>query len=129
MSLSQCTGYTSGVVDGRVTDAKDYLKMCLHAFGVMIQYRDDPLTKDLPDSIPMDTYHVSRIEDRKRKLEEVKARTDDEWKEELNQFLKGEAVIAERSMIKAELFRGGTKRFSANASGDELKGWAEQYLQ
>lgn len=42
----------------------------------------------------------------------------DEWKEELNQFLKGEAVIAERSMIKAELFRGGTKRFSANALND-----------
>lgn len=77
MSYSQCTGYTHGVLEGTVTDAKDYIKMCLHAFGVMIRYRDDPLTADIPDSIPLDSYHVNQIDDKKRKLEEVKARNTD----------------------------------------------------
>lgn len=99
--MSQCTGYTSGVVDGRVTDAKDFLSMCLHAFGVMIQYRDDPITKDLPDSIPMDAYHVSQIDSNKRKLEEIKARTDDEWREELKKALEKEK--AEYEEAKKEL--------------------------
>lgn len=124
MSLSQCTGYTSGVVDGRVTDAKDYLKMCLHAFGVMIQYRDDPLTKDLPDSIPMDTYHVSRIEDRKRKLEEVKARTDDEWKEELKKSLEKEKAEYEEAkkeiQVEAERIENMRKKIVAWDCDDQL---------
>ncbi len=107
MSWSQCTGYTSSVVDGRVTDAKDFLSMCLRAFGVMIQYRDDPLTKDLPDSIPMDTYHVNQIDENKRKLEEVKARTDDEWREELKKSLEKEKAEYEEAKkeIQAEAER------------------------
>lgn len=124
MSWSQCTGYTSGVVDGRVTDAKDYLKMCLHAFGVMIQYRDDPLTKDLPDSIPMDTYHVSRIDYHKSKLEEVKARTDDEWREELKKSLEKEKAEYEEAkkeiQVEAERIENMRKKIVAWDCDDQL---------
>ena len=107
MSMSQCTGYTSCVVDGRVTDAKEYLSMCLHAFGVMIKYRDDPITKDLPDSIPMDTYYVNRIDEVKRELEKVKARTDDEWREDLKKSLENEKAKYEEAKkeIQAETER------------------------
>jgi phage-related tail protein len=105
--MSQCTGYTSSVVDGKVTDAKDFLSMCLHAFGVMIAYRDDPITSEIPDSIPMDTYHVNQIDENKRKLEEVKARTDDEWREELKKSLEKEKAEYEKAKkeIQAEAER------------------------
>ena len=124
MSWSQCTGYTSGVVDGKVTDAKDFLSMCLHAFGVMIRYRDDPLTKDLPDSIPLDAYHVSQIDDKKHKIEEVKARTDDEWRDELNKSLekeKAEYEIAKKEIqVEAERIENMRKKIDAWDCDEQL---------
>lgn len=41
-----------------------------------------------------------------------------EWKEELQRFLAGKSVISERTMVQAELVRGGTKRFSATGLND-----------
>lgn len=41
-----------------------------------------------------------------------------EWKNELNKFLNGEAVVAERSMLQADLIRGGLRRFSSAGLND-----------
>ncbi len=124
MSYSQCTGYTHGVLEGTVTDAKDYLKMCLHAFGVMIKYRDDPLTADLPDSIPLDAYHVSQIDDKKRKLEEVKARTDDEWRAELKKALESEKssyeIAKKEIQVDTERIENMRKKIVAWDCDDQL---------
>lgn len=41
-----------------------------------------------------------------------------EWKTELDRFLAGKSIIAERSMIKAALVRGNTNRFSQTGLND-----------
>ena len=41
-----------------------------------------------------------------------------EWKEQLDAFLAGNAVVAERMMVQAALFRGGSKRFTATGLND-----------
>ncbi|MBQ0050828.1 MAG: NAD(+)/NADH kinase [Treponema sp.] len=41
-----------------------------------------------------------------------------EWKRELDIFLKGDAFIDERSMLKADLVRGGTRRLRATGLND-----------
>ena len=38
------TGYTCFIEDGRITDPKDFLKLCLRAFGIMIDERDKSLS-------------------------------------------------------------------------------------
>ena len=41
-----------------------------------------------------------------------------EWKKDLDDFLAGKAVVVERSMIKADLLRGGTRRLTATGLND-----------
>ncbi len=41
-----------------------------------------------------------------------------EWKEQLDSFLKDDCVIAKRTMIQADLIRGGMRRFSSTALND-----------
>lgn len=38
------TGYTCFIEDGRITNPKDFLKLCLRAFGIMIDERDKSLS-------------------------------------------------------------------------------------
>lgn len=42
----------------------------------------------------------------------------DEWKKELDDFLAGKAFVDERSLLKADLIRGGMRRFSATGLND-----------
>ncbi|MDY2843988.1 MAG: NAD(+)/NADH kinase [Treponema sp.] len=41
-----------------------------------------------------------------------------EWKKDLDDFLAGKAVVVERSMIKADLVRGGMRRLTATGLND-----------
>lgn len=84
------TGYTCDIVNGKINTAEDYLKNCLYAFGVLISYRDSIHGIELPDEIPLDTYHIKQVDVSKKRLEEYKARTDDEWREELKKDLEHE---------------------------------------
>ena len=88
--MPRMTGYTCDIVNGKIKTAEDYLKNCLYAFGVLISYRDADHGTELPDEIPLDTYHINQIESAKKHLEEYKARTDDEWREALRKDLERE---------------------------------------
>lgn len=88
--MPRLTGYTCDIVNGKINTAEDYLKNCLYAFGVLISYRDSNHGTELPDEIPLDTYHIKNVDTEKKRLEEYKARTDDEWREELKKNLEHE---------------------------------------
>lgn len=60
------TGYTSFIVDGKVTNAKDFLKLCLRAFGVLVHLSDEPLSPDIPTKIEVDNYHSKKIKELKQ---------------------------------------------------------------
>ena len=88
--MPRLTGYTCDIVNGKITTAEDFLKSCLYAFGVLIRYRDADHSHELPDEIPLDTYHINAVKHSKKRLEEYKARTDDEWREALKKDLEHE---------------------------------------
>ena len=43
----QCTAYTSLIASGEVKTAKDFLKVCLRQFGVLVDVIGEPLSKDI----------------------------------------------------------------------------------
>ena len=43
-----------------------------------------------------------------------------EWKEQIEEFLNGHSVIVQRGMLKTEIIRGGTKRFSTSSLNDTV---------
>lgn len=53
------TGYTHKIDDGTLTNSKDFIKLCLNAFGIMIHNKDNAPTTERPD---FNEVHASEIE-------------------------------------------------------------------
>lgn len=79
------TGYTSFIENGKVRTAKQFLHLCLRAFGVCINMRDDSLevkddyTKDLLKGYQEDIdYHKKKLTEAEKKLSEIKSISEEE---------------------------------------------------
>ena len=79
------TGYTSFIEDGKVKTAKQFLHLCLRAFGVCINMRDDGLkltddyTEDISKGYQEDiNYHKKQLTSAEKKLSEIQSMTEDE---------------------------------------------------
>lgn len=78
------TGYTALIENGKVATPKDFLKVCIRAFGVCSSLRDESL--DLLDVeaklkeyyLESINYHRERLVKAEEKLKEFDAKTDDE---------------------------------------------------
>jgi hypothetical protein len=92
----QCTGYTSFIVDNKVSTAEDFLRLCLHNFGIMAAYRDEPISTEIPDEIPLDDYHSKELVKSRQLLEELKARPDGEWRAYIEKELAAEKDARDR---------------------------------
>lgn len=68
------TGYTYPVVEGKVTEFRDFALGCARAFGALIMMRDDAADAPIPESIPADTdYYDKCIAAEAQRIEEIKA--------------------------------------------------------
>lgn len=72
------TGYTVNVVDGKLTNTKDYLLRCARAFGFLAFMKDEPLDAPIPDEIPKSTFYQDRYEEAKEELKKLEAMTKDD---------------------------------------------------
>ncbi len=111
------TGYTSFIENGKVRTAKQFLHLCLRAFGVCINMRDDSLevkddyTKDLLKGFQEDIdYHKKRLKIAEKKLSEIKSISEEELCEK---------YIKETKEKIKDLQRGQTDEF--NKYGDYLR--------
>lgn len=77
------TGYTSFIADGEITNGADFLKLCSRAFGIFAEYRDEPLSADIPTKIKYSDYYERKLEQEKSTLIKYLERTDSEWQKEL----------------------------------------------
>lgn len=111
------TGYTSFIENGKVRTAKQFLHLCLRAFGVCINMRDDSLevkddyTKDLLKGFQEDIdYHKKHLKIAEKKLSEIKSISEEELCEK---------YIKETKERIKDLQRGQTDEF--NKYGDYLR--------
>lgn len=56
-SYGGTTGYTASIDDRSITNGKDFLKLCIRAFGVCIDQRDDSLKSPLVTEFKPDDYY------------------------------------------------------------------------
>lgn len=90
------TGYTADVVDGKITEFKDFALSCARAFGALANMRDDPMDAPIPDEIKPNSYCSERLE-----------ATEDELKKLLNLSIEDSAIEAEKEYNEA--FESTTK--------------------
>ena len=61
-SYGGTTGYTASIDDRSITNGKDFLKLCIRAFGVCIDQRDNSLKSPLVTEFkPNDYYNNQRV--------------------------------------------------------------------
>lgn len=80
------TGYTNFIEEGKIDNARDFLKLCLRNFGVAIDYRDEPLSlnplvfnKEQDFTIK---YYKDRLAEREKEKEDFLAKSIDTIKAE-----------------------------------------------
>lgn len=80
------TGYTAGIVDGKIKTFPEFAKLCMRAFGATIHMRDDSMTAEYQPRVPT-RYYSEQLEVYGKKLADAKSFSDegviDARKEEL----------------------------------------------
>lgn len=71
------TGYTAGIIDGKIKTFPEFAKLCMRAFGATIHMRDESMTAEYEPRVPSD-YHTKEIEKANEVLSTLKKMTDEE---------------------------------------------------
>jgi len=64
------TGYTAGILDGKITTFPQFAKLCMRAFGATIHLRDENLDAEITPRTPSD-YYYKEIENAKQLLKDA----------------------------------------------------------
>lgn len=72
------TGYTAAVVDGSVTEFKDFALSCARAFGALVTMRDEPMDAAIPYEFKPCSYNEERLGEASRRLADLANMTDEE---------------------------------------------------
>jgi hypothetical protein len=70
------TGYTSGIIDGKINTFPDFAKLCMRAFGATIHMRDENLDIEY-EPRKVSNYYLENIEETKKKLINIKKQSND----------------------------------------------------
>lgn len=71
------TGYTAGILDGKIKTFPEFAKICMRAFGATIHMRDDDLDKPYVPRTPSD-YHAKNIKAARKEIKKISKMTDEE---------------------------------------------------
>lgn len=62
----QHTGYTRFIIDNNLK-ASEFLKLCMREFNIFIEYRDEPMSPNIPKELPKDDWHEKELVKAKEK--------------------------------------------------------------
>ena len=101
------TGYTSDVVDGKVTEFSQFALQCARAFGALISMREEPHSALIPETIEPDTsYYDGRLGSLKESLARLERMTPTEasvaQREALQKVLLSRQDYIDRNKAEAE---------------------------
>lgn len=69
------TGYTGGILDGKIKNFQEFAVLCARAFGATIHMRDESLNTPYEPRIPS-TYHLEGITDAMKEIEKIEKASD-----------------------------------------------------
>lgn len=95
-----CTGYTSLIANGKINTAKDFLKVCLRQFGVLVDYRDEPLSADIPTKLKVSDFYEKQCKEAEEKLISLVHRNSREWKDAYKQAINEAATAYNTAQAK-----------------------------
>lgn len=95
-----CTGITYGIQDGTYKGPKDFLKMCLRSFGVLVSMRDEPMSAPIPTELKVSDYYSDELKESQEELEKLISKTPEDWIKDYNKELEEARKELEDAIIK-----------------------------
>lgn len=111
------TGYTAGIIDGKITTFEQFATQCSRAFGATIHMRDNPLDSPYEPRTPSQ-YYVNSLQSQREKLEETKTMTDEAIVQDFENLLKDSLEYHERELEKTKVNLG-----RLNSIMESAKSW------
>jgi hypothetical protein len=111
------TGYTAGIIDGKITTFEQFATQCSRAFGATIHMRDNPLDSPYEPRTPSQ-YYVNSLQSQREKLEETKTMTDEAIVQDFETLLKDSLEYHERELEKTKVNLG-----RLNSIMESAKSW------
>lgn len=69
------TGYTAGIIDGKIKTFSEFAKLCMRAFGATIHMRDDSFDAKYTPRTPS-TYHQEELSEAQARLKSIQELSD-----------------------------------------------------
>ncbi len=69
------TGYTAIIEEKDDLTFEEFALRCARNFGALITMRDDPMDAEVPDQFAIDDYHSRNLEDKAKKMLDIKSMT------------------------------------------------------
>lgn len=95
------TGYTDPILKGKITNFKDYAKLCMRAFGAAIHMRDDSLDIEYTKREPSQ-YHIDSLKSWEERLSELKSMTDEQLIEKRRNEIQDDINYHEKKVIECK---------------------------
>ena len=95
------TGYTEPILKGKITEFKDYAKLCMRAFGATIHMKDDYLDVEYEPRVPEKFYHEKIIE-LKSELDMLIKMSDEEILDKRQTEIKNDIKYHEEKLIETK---------------------------
>lgn len=72
------TGYTASVMDGKVTEFKQFAMQCARAFGALVTMRDDSMEAPVPEAFTPSQYSADRLAEAKAHMASLQSMTPEQ---------------------------------------------------
>lgn len=112
------TGYTAYIEDGEITTGKEFLKLCIRAFGVAIDQKDESLSCPAYVKIEPDNYYEKRYNEAIDKLKLAKDMTFDEALQQMREYY-SERISNYKHYVEKEI----EKNNKYQKIRDEIEEW------
>lgn len=98
------TGYTHGILDGKIKTFHDFAKVCMKAFGACVHMRDDDNDKPYVPQTPSD-YHPKAIKEAQTELKKAQQLSDAQIVSNKVKSLTKDISYYENQIVKADADR------------------------
>jgi hypothetical protein len=96
------TGYTAGIIDGKITTFEEFATVCTRAFGATIHMRDESLETPYEPRTPSEFY-VNSLQSLRENLERVKSMSDDDIVLEFEEKIQDEINYHSREIASSTI--------------------------
>lgn len=92
------TGYTAGVVDGKIDSFAEFAMQCARAFGALVTMRDEPFDAEIPNEFKPNPYCQERLDKSRENVHRLVLMSIDEIARESQADYESRLASRENSM-------------------------------